>query len=209
MRFQIPPIYPITDKTLARRASHLSILKDLVRGGAEIVQIRDKYTPARELLPDLMRCAEFASNRKITLIVNDRCDLALSCDANGVHLGQDDLPIKAARCILGPGKIIGLSTHSLAQVRQAAGLPTQYIGFGPIFPTKTKKDPAPVVGMRRLARACRLSSVPVVAIGGIGLEQVPAVLEAGAASAAVISALMTAPNLARQMESFLKKARVR
>jgi thiamine-phosphate pyrophosphorylase len=209
MRFQIPPIYPITDKALARRASHLSILKELVRGGAEFVQIRDKYTPARELLTDLMRCAEFASNRKIVLIVNDRCDLALSCAATGVHLGQDDIPIEAARSILGPRKIIGLSTHSRAQVRQAAGLPIQYIGFGPIFPTKTKKDPAPVVGIRRLARACRLSSVPVVAIGGIGLEQVPVVLEAGAASAAVISALMTAPNLARQMESFLKKARGR
>jgi thiamine-phosphate pyrophosphorylase len=209
MQFKLPSIYPITDKKLAHRTSHLGILKELVRGGAEFVQIRDKSTPARELLLDLKRCVEFASSKGIVLVVNDRCDLALSCGATGVHLGQDDLTPEAARSILGPRKIIGFSTHSLAQVHKTHCLPIQYIGFGPIFPTTTKENPAPVVGLRRLAHACKDSSVPVVAIGGIGLEQIRAVLNAGAASAAVISALMTAPNLARQMQRFLEKARER
>jgi len=207
MQFKLPLVYPITDKRLAHRTSHLSILKELVRGGAELVQIRDKFTPARELLSDLMRCTEFAAGKRVSLIVNDRCDLALGCNAAGVHLGQDDLPPEAARLILGHGKIIGFSTHSLSQVHRAAALPIQYIGFGPVYPTTTKENPSPVVGIRKLAMACKESPTPVVAIGGIGLERVSEVFQAGADSVAVVSALMTAPSLARQMESFLKKAR--
>jgi thiamine-phosphate pyrophosphorylase len=169
------------------------------------VQVRDKSTPLQELLPDLRRCVEFASSKGVTLIVNDRCDLVLSSDAMGVHLGQDDLPPEAARAILRE-RIIGFSTHSLAQVRQALHLPIQYIGFGPVYATSTKENSSPAVGLRRLRQACKVSAVPVVAIGGIGLEQVREVLEAGAASAAVISALMKTKNLARQMQRFLEKA---
>ncbi len=206
MSFALPPIYPITDKRLARREDHLSILKDLVRGGARLVQIRDKSTPLKELLPDLFRCVDFASRHGVILIVNDRCDLALSCGAAGVHLGQDDLPPDAARAILGRRKFLGLSAHSLAEVRKARNLPIQYIGFGPVYATSTKEDAAPRVGLPRLAEACRVSRFPVAAIGGIGLKQVGEVLRAGARSAAVISALMTAPSIARQMERFLEKA---
>jgi thiamine-phosphate pyrophosphorylase len=206
MQWTLPPIYPITDKTLARRESHFSILTELVRGGARLIQIRDKSTPIQDLLKDLRRCVEFASSRGITLIVNDRCDLALSSGAMGVHLGQDDLPPDAARTILGRRKIIGFSAHSLAQVRKAQLLPIEYIGFGPVFPTATKSDAAPAVGLRQLATACKTSVFPVVAIGGIDLDQVQEVLRAGAASAAVISALMKAKNLARRMECFLEKA---
>jgi thiamine-phosphate pyrophosphorylase len=209
MKFALPPIYPITDKKLARKTSHLSILKELVRGGAQLVQIRDKSTPLGELLRDLMRCVEFSEKKKIRLIVNDRCDLALSCGAMGIHLGQDDLPPAKARAILGIKKIIGFSTHSIAQVRKSTGLPIQYIGFGPVYGTSTKENACPVVGLRLLARACAVSSVPVVAIGGIGLDQVREVLDAGAESAAVISALMNAEDLARRMELFLEKAMAR
>ena len=209
MKFTLPPIYPITDKKLARRTSHLSILKELVRGGAQFVQIRDKSTPLGELLRDLRKCVEFAEKKEVTLIVNDRCDLALSCGAMGVHLGQEDLPPTEARSILGAKRIIGFSTHSMAQVRKSSGFPIQYIGFGPVYRTSTKENPCPVVGLRKLSRACTSSSVPVVAIGGIGLEQVKEVLDAGAASAAVISALMNAEHLARRMELFLEKAMAR
>lgn len=207
MKFALPPVYPITDKKLARRESHFSILKELVRGGAQLVQIRDKFTPMQELLHDLFRCVEFASRKSVTLIVNDRCDLALSCGAIGVHLGQEDLPPDAARAILGSKKLIGLSAHSLTQVRNARNMPIQYIGFGPVYPTSTKKDAAREVGLRQLAAACRIATVPVVAIGGIELEHVREVLQTGARSAAVISALMKAPNIARQMERFLEAAR--
>ena len=206
MPFTLPRVYPITDKKLAHKTSHLSILKELIRGGAQLVQVRDKSTPVQELLQDLLRCVEFAEKKGATLIVDDRCDLVLGSGAMGVHLGQEDLPPLAARTILGPEAIIGLSTHSFVQIKESAGLPIQYIGFGPVYATNTKKDSNPVVGVRRLARACRISAVPVVAIGGIDLGQIREVLEMGAASAAVISALMKAGNLARQMERFLMKA---
>lgn len=209
MQFDLPPIYPITDKRLANRRTHLSILRELVRGGAKLVQVRDKTTPLSELLQDLKRCVDFAASRGITLLVNDRCDLALSAGAAGVHLGQEDLPPAAARAILGPESIIGFSAHSLEQVRRSRNLPIHYIGFGPVYETSTKEDPQPAVGLKALARACRESPVPVVAIGGMGLERIREVQDAGAASIAVISALMKAENLARQMERFLEKARAR
>jgi thiamine-phosphate diphosphorylase len=174
-----------------------------------LIQIRDKSTPARELLPDLIKCAEFAREKRVTLIVNDRCDLALGSGAAGVHLGQEDLPPEAARFILGRNKIIGYSTHTLAQVRKASQLPIQYIGFGPIYPTQTKVDAVQAAGLKRLNSACKASSIPVVAIGGIGLDQVREVMDAGAASVAVISALMGAKDLARRMHQFLEAARER
>jgi thiamine-phosphate pyrophosphorylase len=206
-KIKIPPIYPITDKTLARKPTHLSILKELVRGGAQWVQIRDKSTPLKELLMDLRKCVEFARKKEVTLILNDRCDLVLSTGAMGVHLGQEDLPPAAARAILAEKHLIGFSTHSLEQVRQSVQLPVQYIGFGPVYGTSTKENASPVAGLRELAKACEASIVPVVAIGGIGLEQIRPILDAGAASAAVISAMMSAPDLASQMERFLEKAR--
>lgn len=206
MQMQLPPIYPITDKKLANRDSHYSILKELVNGGARLVQIRDKSTPSGELLMDLRRCVEFASNKHILLILNDRCDLVLSSGASGVHLGRNDLPPEAARSILGKNRIIGFSTHSLPQVRRASLLPIQYIGFGPVFRTETKENASPVVGLKNLTHACKESSVPVVAIGGIGLTQVGEVLGAGATSVAVISALMASPNIAGRMEEFIEEA---
>ncbi|MDI9612657.1 MAG: thiamine phosphate synthase [Acidobacteriota bacterium] len=204
MKTTPPPIYPITDKVLARKTTHLAVLRELARGGATFVQIRDKTTPAGELLGDLSRCVEFALERGITIIVDDRCDLALAAGAQGVHLGREDLPPEAGRRLLGPGAIVGYSTHTLGQVRQSRSLPIDYIGFGPVFPTTTKDRPDPVVGLGRLAAACRESAFPVVAIGGIGLDQVAAALDAGATSVAVISALMGAPDLAREMERFLR-----
>jgi thiamine-phosphate pyrophosphorylase len=209
MQLHLPPVYPITDKILAKRTSHYSILKELVRGGARMVQIRDKSTPTPELFQDLKRCVEFASKKNVILILNDRCDLVLCSGASGVHLGCNDLPPEAARSLLGRSRIIGFSTHSLQEVRRASLLPIQYIGFGPVFKTKTKENAHPVVGLQKLRKACTESAVPVVAIGGIGLTQVVKVLEAGASSVAVISDLMTAPDIARRMQEFLDSATVK
>jgi thiamine-phosphate pyrophosphorylase len=204
--FSLPPIYPITDKRLARKTSHLAIVKELVRAGARLVQIRDKETPVRELLADLLRCVDFAHSRNVTVIVDDRCDLVMLSGADGVHLGRQDLPPQAARTVLGHDRLIGYSTHSLQQVRRSNGLPVQYIGFGPVYPSSTKNQPDPVTGLHGLRRACRASVHPVVAIGGIGLDQVPEVLAAGASSVAVISALMSSKNLSLRMEAFLRAA---
>lgn len=206
MKFSLPPVYPITDKKLANRANHFNIIKELVQGGATLIQIRDKFTPARELLIDLRRCIDFAASKNVRLIVNDRCDLALSSGAAGVHLGQHDLPPQAAHALLGPDRIIGLSTHSLLQVERSCLLPIQYIGFGPIYPTSTKDSPSPSVGLSQLRNACQASSIPVVAIGGIGFDQISEVLKAGAASVALVSALMKSGDLSRQMQYLLEKA---
>lgn len=203
----LPPVYPITDKAMSGKTSHLAILKELVRGGARWVQIRDKKTPVGELLPDLRRCVGFAEEHDVTLIVNDRCDLVLSSGAAGVHLGQDDLPAPDARSLLGSRRIIGWSTHTPRQVRTARDLPIQYIGFGPVFPTSTKRDAFAATGIGGLRRACRQSTKPVVAIGGIGRDQMRAVWQAGAASAAVISLLMKAKSIASEMQRLLDLAR--
>jgi thiamine-phosphate pyrophosphorylase len=206
MKLKLCPIYPITDKRLSGETSHLAIVRELIRGGASFIQIRDKETPPRELLDDMRRCVEYAARFEVRIIVNDRCDLALLSGAAGAHLGQDDLPPMAARTVLGRRAVLGFSTHTPAQVRQSNHLPLQYIGFGPIFATSTKPNHSPVVGLGVLRRACRQSTRPVVAIGGIGLEQIQCVLEAGAAGAAVISTLMRAKSIARRMEQLLKAA---
>ena len=206
MKFELPRIYPITDKRLARKGSHLAILKELGRGGARFVQIRDKDTPPRELLRDLKRCAQYAEAHDMTLILNDRSDLVLAGDLMGVHLGQGDVPPAAARAILGEKRIIGYSTHTPAQVRASLSLPVDYIGFGPVYATATKTNAGRAAGLKKLAQICRTATAPVVAIGGIGLEEIRPVLEAGADCAAVISAIMTAENIAKQTELFFKTA---
>jgi thiamine-phosphate pyrophosphorylase len=207
VKFQLPPVYPITDKRLAGKSTHLAIVRELVRGGATLIQIRDKETPARELLDDLCRCVEYGAKHGARIIVNDRCDLALFSGAAGAHVGMEDLPPVAARKLLGRKAVIGLSNDLPSQVISSNRLPIQYIGFGPVFATATKLDAAAHVGLAGLRAACRKSVMPVVAIGGIDLERIAEVLKAGAASAAVVSTLMKAKSLARRMEQLLEAGR--
>jgi thiamine-phosphate pyrophosphorylase len=209
MRFQLPPVYPITDKRLSGKTAHWAIVRELVRGGATLIEIRDKETPLGDLLDDLRHCVEVAARHEARIIINDRCDLALLSGAAGVHLGQEDLPPAAARRVLGRGPILGFSTHNQTQVRESNRLPIQYIGFGPVFATASKPNHDPVVGLKKLKRMCRLAEHPVVAIGGIGLEQLRPVFEAGADSAAILSAIMNHENIARRMEQLLIAARGR
>lgn len=136
------------------------------------------------------------------LIVNDRCDLAMAVDADGVHLGQEDLPIAYARQLVGPDKIIGLSTHSMAQVRKVITGEPDYIGFGPIFSTSTKTDHDPVVGLEGLRAVRSLTTLPLFAIGGITAERSREVMAAGANGVAVISAILTAPDLGAAIRNF-------
>ena len=138
-----------------------------------------------------------------TLIINDRCDLALAVKADGVHLGQEDLPLADARRLLGPDAIIGLSTHNPEQVRAAAALQPDYIGFGPIFGTTTKADHDPVVGLEGLCTARGLTTLPMFAIGGITSQHVSDILTAGADGVAVISAILKAADLEEAIRTFL------
>jgi thiamine-phosphate pyrophosphorylase len=169
--------------------SAFTLAAALVDGGARVLQLRCKKLDARAMLAALHEIRAAAPG--VMLIVNDRVDVALAGRADGVHLGQTDLPLAQARK-LAPNLLIGISTHNLAQVEAARG--ADYIGFGPVFSTSTKENPDPVVGLDNLRAACS-HKIPVVAIGGIELSHIAAVVTAGAHCAAVIRAVNQAPDV--------------
>jgi thiamine-phosphate pyrophosphorylase len=164
----------------------------LADGGATLVQLREKNLPAFDFYNEAKAALVVARERGVTLIINDRVDLALALRASGVHLGQDDLPPDAARRLLGNDAIIGYSTHNVAQAIAAAVLPIDYVAIGPILPTGTKANPDPVVGLDGL-RAVRkaIGAMPLVGIGGITQANARTVIDAGADSVALISALLS------------------
>jgi thiamine-phosphate pyrophosphorylase len=170
----------------------------LLDGGARVLQLRMKRATPAAMLAVVDELRPLCKRREAILIVNDRLDVALAAGAHGVHLGQEDLPLAAARKLVASspaaagGFIIGVSTHNVAQAKAAQG--ADYIGFGPCFATETKENPDPVVGLELLAEVCRLGT-PVVAIGGITLDKVGEVARAGAAAAALISAVNAAPDV--------------
>ena len=135
-----------------------------------------------------------AADSKILFIVNDRCDVALAVEADGVHLGQSDLPIELARTVVGEHGLIGISTHTPEQVVEATAQGADYLGFGPLFPTSTKKDHEAVVGIQGMNRIRSLTDLPVFGIGGITTESVPEIIEAGASGVAVASGILGATN---------------
>jgi thiamine-phosphate pyrophosphorylase len=184
---QLPRIYPLTDVQLSG-LSHAEQVELLSRGGATLIQLREKHMPAREFYEQ----AKTAIRPGVQLIINDRVDVVLAVGAHGVHLGQDDMPPEAARELLGPGSVIGYSTHNVEQAIAATKLPIDYLAIGPIFATTTKDDAAPVLGLDGL-RAVRhaIGSFSLVAIGGITRANARDVIEAGADSVAVISALLS------------------
>lgn len=190
-RLRLPRIYPITDARISQisHAEQVTVLSD---GGATFVQLREKNLPALDFYNDVKAALTVARQREVTLIINDRADVALAAGAPGVHLGQDDLPPEAARNLLGDDAIVGFSTHNVAQAIAAAEFPVDYIAIGPIFETGTKANPDPVVGLDGL-RAVRkaIGELSLVAIGGITIENAASVIEAGADSVAVISALLS------------------
>jgi thiamine-phosphate pyrophosphorylase len=164
----------------------------LLDGGARVLQVRMKRATPAAMIAVIDELRPLCKRREALLIVNDRLDVALAGGAGGVHLGQDDLPLAAARRLVPPGFVIGISTHNVAQAKAAQG--ADYIGFGPCFATETKENPDPVVGMEALAEVCKLGT-PVVAIGGITLDRVAEVARAGAAAAAIISAVNRAEDV--------------
>ena len=191
-------------------STHAEQVAALIEGGATFIQIREKTAPSDEFYRAVLDCLETAKATGTRIIVNDRVDIALATGAHGVHLGQTDLPPFEARKLLGESSIIGISTHSIEQVRQALDLPVDYIAFGPVWPTSTKENPDPVVGLEMLSEVKRLAGgIPVVAIGGINESNLAATLAAGADSAAVISDLYRASSsIALQYRKLTKIADV-
>ena len=187
--FRLPRVYPLTDVQLSG-LSHADQVRLLGSGGATLVQLREKHMPALQFYEH----ARAAVATGVQLIINDRVDIALAVGAHGVHLGQDDMPPEAARRLLGDKAIIGYSTHSVEQAEKALTLPIDYIAIGPIFATSTKTNPSPTLGLEGL-RAVRaaVGNAQLVAIGGISHSNAREVIEAGADSVAVISALLSDP----------------
>lgn len=195
MSLVLPKIYPITDTSLSG-LSHLEQVMKFVAGGAVLIQLRDKHSSPHDFYESAAASIEFARPRGVKIIINDRVDIAMALAADGVHLGQDDLPVSDARKLLGERAIIGLSTHSLDQAKATISLPLDYIAIGPIFSTQTKPNADPVVGLE-LVRMVRNATrdIPIVAIGGLDRNNYQPVLQAGADSVAVISDLLRDPKL--------------
>ncbi len=171
----------------------------MIEGGATLIQLREKESSSRIFFDDAHEALALARSAGIRVIINDRVDIALALRADGVHLGQTDMPVEAARRLLGKESIIGFSTHNLKQANEALHLPIDYLAFGPIFPTTTKENSDPVVGLSTLQEIKSIAgAVPLVAIGGISHETIPRVMEAGADSVALISSVLQGPNPIRK-----------
>ena len=209
MRLTLPKIYPITDRQLSG-LSHAEQVQRLINGGATFIQLREKHLPPIDFLRDAEAASKVAGDNRVTLIINDRVDIAMAINAGGVHLGQDDMPVEAARRLVQADTLIGFSTHTQQQMETAVRLPIDYVAFGPVFTTSTKQDHDPAVGLEQL-RAVRniAADLPLVAIGGITAANVQAVLAAGADSVAVIASVIgERSRIERNMRRMLELAAV-
>lgn len=186
-------LYAIIDPEHCLGRDPLWVADEVLRGGCAALQLRAKQLSDRARLTLARALAARCRGHGVPFWLNDRLDLALLSDAVGVHLGQDDVPLDEARRLV-PGRLLGLSTHSLAQARDAEVLGADLIGFGPIFPTLSKQNPDPCVGLEGLREVCATVRCPVVAIGGITRAEAPEIARTGAAYAAVIGAVCGAES---------------
>ena len=199
------PLYPITHCPNSQGWDHVNFSHCLIRCGIRFFQVRDKTLPDGRLYRQLLKIRLLCREAGACFVVNDRVDLALAAVADGVHLGQDDLPPAAARRLLGEEAVIGLSTHNWDQFRRGLEEPVDYLALGPIFPTGTKEDAAPVLGLELLRKASGNTDLPLVAIGGISVEEAPRVWQSGARSVAVISDVAGAESPERQIRAYLER----
>jgi thiamine-phosphate pyrophosphorylase len=195
-----PPLYAILD--IAAIDSQANIPEALTESGVRLIQLRDKHASARAIFAASKNLVARLSPKGVRIIVNDRPDIAAMIGAGGVHVGQDDLPVEAARTLCGAGRWVGVSTHNLEQLQLAMRTSADYIAVGPIFPTTTKENPDPVVGFDLLREARRLTRKPLVAIGGITIKSAELVYRAGADSVAIVSDLLSAPDPARRAREY-------
>jgi len=187
-------LYLILDPSAAGRRSLVELVEIALAAGVRAFQLRMKAVGTRQLYDLAARLCPLVQGHGGRFIVNDRCDVALAVGADGVHLGQDDLLLPDARQILGHEALIGISTHTLTQALDAERGGADYIGFGPIFPTVSKGEREPIVGLEGLRAVRRHVQIPIVAIGGIGPGNVADVVEAGSNTPAMISAILSAPD---------------
>jgi thiamine-phosphate pyrophosphorylase len=200
-----PALYAILDASHSCGAG-ASLARILAGAGVELIQVREKKASTRTIYHALKRLAETLPPRGVRIIINDRPDIAAMMGAGGVHVGQEDLPVEAARKICGRACWVGVSTHNLEQLREANHTSADYIAVGPIFPTASKENPDPVVGLEFLRAARQITKKPLVAIGGITIESAEAVYRAGADSVAVVRDLISARDPAQRVHEYLSIA---
>ncbi len=203
-------LYLVTDRALAAPKTIEEVVAAAIAGGVSVVQLREKDTSTLDFLLLARRLLNILRPAGVPLIINDRLDVALAAGADGVHLGQTDLPCREARQIMGPGAIIGLSVETIKQARQAEELDLDYLAASPVFATPTKTDAAPPWGLAGLTALRKQTSRPLIAIGGINRTNVEAVLRAGADGIAVVSAICAAGDPAaeaRELREIIAKVR--
>ncbi len=191
---KIGRLHVLTDTELQSRFSHVELAKLAIRGGADTVQFRQKIGATREMIEICREIKRLCEDSDVMFIVNDRVDVAIASEADGVHLGQEDFPIPLARKLLGETRIIGGSAVTLEEAQECLSEGADYIGFGPVYPTTSKNDAGPVTGIELLKEAVNAISIPIIAIGGVTVENTPEVIRAGAQGIAVISAVCCQEN---------------
>ena len=198
-------LYLITDRlTLPPGRLLLDTLEQALIGGVRAVQLREKDLSASELFELAMKMRSLTRRHEARLLINDRIDVALAVKADGVHLGHHSLPADQARALLGPRKLIGVSTHQLEEIPVAAQNGADFVTFSPVYQTPSKASYGPPQGLERLQSACRISSIPVFALGGIRLDRVQEVRDCGAHGVAVISAIFAAADPSGAARAFTK-----
>ena len=187
-------LYLVTDRGLAQGRSTLDIVKAAVQGGVTCVQLREKECPTLEFIEQALSIKEFLSARGIPLIINDRLDVAQAVGADGIHLGQTDMPLDMARAIAGDSMIIGISAESLEDAIEAEKGGADYLGVSPIYATPTKTDTAPPLGLEGLRQIRQAVDIPLVGIGGLNRDNAAEVIRGGADGVAVVSAIVAAED---------------
>jgi len=187
-------IYPVTSQELSEGRNNLEVLEAVMAGGARIVQLREKHWEKKALYDQAVEFRKRTRDREILLIINDHVDVALAVGADGVHLGQEDLPIAAARRIA-PGLIIGASSHCLKEALKAEKDGADYVNIGPVFPTSTKKGAVHFFGPEAIREIGPCLNVPFTTMGGINAENIHQVLNAGARRVAMVTGITKAPNI--------------
>lgn len=200
-------IYAITDEQLSKGRSHIEVARFAIQGGADVIQFRDKTASSRKLYEDALVIRKLTKEASVTFIVNDRLDIALAVDADGVHVGQKDLPAKVARKLIGKNKILGVSVETLEEALQAESDSADYLGVGPIFEARsTKPDAGEPMGLKLLRDIKAQCRKPIIAIGGINHSNVRMTIQAGADGVAIISAIVSADDISsatRELKSII------
>lgn len=195
-------LHVLTDFHLQQQHSHADLARMALRGGADTIQFRQKHGGIQNILIEARKVAQVCRDASIPLVIDDRVDVSQAVGATGVHLGQNDFPVDAARSILGPEALIGATATKPEQAVEAYEMGADYIGFGPVFPTTSKRNPKSVKGPEGVQEASEAVPIPIIAIGGITHDRVRPTLEAGAHGVAVLSAICTANNPERATARF-------